>query len=146
MLMSFDRPRAHDPFAQMRRLQTDINRLFDGTETRGASRGYPPVNMWLGENSLVITAELPGMSHDDIDATIRDDTLIIRGERKLDVPDEQVAWHRRERAAGRFVRTIELPFRVDPDRVEARFTNGVLQVEMQRPEADRPRKISIKAA
>ena len=142
----FDRPFGHDPFAQMRRLQSDINRLFDGSQIQRATRGYPPVNMWLGENSVVVTAELPGLSHDDIDATIRNDTLTIRGERSAEKEDGQAAWHRRERPAGSFSRTVELPFRVDPDKVQARFANGVLQIEMQRPEADRPRRISINAA
>ena len=56
---------------------------------------------------------------------------------------EDVAWHRRERAYGGFSRVVELPFRVDPDAVRARFINGVLQVELQQPESERPKRIQI---
>ena len=59
---------------------------------------------------------------------------------------ENVNWQRRERAYGTFSRAVQLPFRVDPDKVQARFTDGVLEVELQRLEADRPRKIEIRAA
>lgn len=136
-----------DPFAEMRRLQADMNRLFDGTTTTSqrAQRVYPPVNLWLGDNSVVVTAELPGLSGDDIQLTVQDDTLTIEGERRLAGNDNQLAWHRRERATGSFARTVQLPFRVDADLVKAHFTNGVLEVEMQRPEEDRPRKIAVNA-
>lgn len=134
-----------DPFAEMRRLQADMNRLFDGT-TVTPQRVYPPVNLWLGDNSVVVTAELPGLSRDDIQLTVQDDTLTIEGERRPAGNDNQLAWHRRERATGRFARTVQLPFRVDADRVKAHFTHGVLEVEMQRPEEDRPRKIAVTAA
>lgn len=130
-----------DPFAEMRRLQAEMNQLFDNTSTLSPARVYPPVNLWLGDNSVAVTAELPGVSADDVDLTIREDTLTIRGERRP--IDEQVGWHRRERPCGTFSRTVGLPFRVDPDQVQARFKNGVLEVELQRPEADRPRKITI---
>ncbi|WP_375565821.1 Hsp20/alpha crystallin family protein [Oceaniradius stylonematis] len=135
--------RSWDPFADMRRLQAEMNRLFDDTGTLRTTRVYPPVNIWLGDNSVVVTAEMPGLSHDDIELTVHDDTLTIRGERPFAANDNEVAWHRRERASGTFARTVELPFRVDPDQVQARFQNGVLAVEMQRPEQERPRRIAV---
>jgi len=136
-----------DPFAEMRQLQAEMNRLFedfapDVVETPEAS-AYPPVNVWVGETSVAVTAELPGLTRDDIELTIREDTLTIKGERKPHVNDDRVVWHRRERGVGPFVRTIMLPFRVDPDQAEARFANGILEVEMQRPKADQPKKIQI---
>jgi len=132
-----------DPFSDMRRLQAEMNRLFEDTGPLRTTRVYPPVNVWLGDNSVLVTAEMPGLSHDDIELTVQDDTLTIRGERPLASDDNQVTWHRRERVSGSFARTVELPFRVDPDKVEARFQNGVLAVQMQRPEEDRPRRIAI---
>lgn len=132
-----------DPFSEMRRLQSDMNRLFEGYPGRATSRTYPPINLWVGEKSIVVTTELPGLSQDDIDLSLRDDSLTIQGERKQEAGHAQVAWHRRERGYGTFSRTIELPFRIDPERVVARFQNGVLQIEMQRPEVDLPHKIKI---
>ena len=132
-----------DPFAEMRRLQTEMNRLFDATESFPAAGVYPPINLWLGDGSVVVTTELPGLSAEEVDLTIRDDTLTIRGERRPDEKAERAGWHRRERPYGAFSRTVGLPFRVDPDHVQARFENGLLQVEMHRPEAERPRRIAI---
>jgi HSP20 family protein len=140
------------PFSEMRRLQSEIDQLFDAAwpQARERStpralpqtRAYPPVNLWLGDNSVVITAELPGLDTKDVDLTVRENTLTIRGERTASEASN-ADWHRQERVTGEFTRTIELPFRVDPDRVDARFANGVLEVELQRPEEDKPRKIKI---
>lgn len=134
-----------DPFAEMRRLQSDMNSLFDTTGPLVAGRPYPPVNVWLGENSVAVTAELPGVAPDDLDIEVQEDTLTLKGEHKDATDGDTGSWVRRERPTGRFSRTIGLPFRVDVGQVEARFQNGVLEIEMRRPEADRPRKIAIQA-
>lgn len=130
-----------DPFLEMRRMQQEMNQRLGGLRT-SAAQEFPPVNLWLGENSVALTAELPGIAPDDVDLTVRENTLTLKGERKSQ--DETSVWHRRERPNGRFSRTIQLPFRVDPEQVEARFANGLLEVELHRPESDRPRKIQIK--
>lgn len=136
--------RSGDPFADMRRLQAEMSRLFDDAGASSARRAFPPVNVWLGDSAVVVTAEMPGVPQDRIDLTVQDDTLTIRGERPA-AADDGAAWHRRERTAGAFARTVALPFRVDPQKVEARFQDGVLAVEMQRPEEDHPRRIAITA-
>ncbi|RME61614.1 MAG: Hsp20/alpha crystallin family protein [Alphaproteobacteria bacterium] len=144
MLLSSWERAGWDPFAEMRRLQSAMNQLFDGTVANQPAQVDPPVNLWLGDASVAVTAELPGLSNDDIELTIAEDSLTIRGERKDAAQGEDVAWHRRERPSGAFSRTVALPFRVDPDKVQARFVDGVLEVEMQRPQADLPRKIDVK--
>ena len=131
-----------DPFAVMRRLQDEVNRVFAPPGTFAG--GFPAVNLWQGSESAALTAELPGVDPADIDISVKNDIVTITGERKLAAGDDAV-WHRRERAYGRFSRVIQLPYRVDPDRVEARMTDGVLQIELQRPEADRPRRVQITA-
>lgn len=139
--------RGYDPFGEMRRLQDEMNRLFGGSRA-AASRGagdFPPVNLWLGSGSVAVTAEIAGVAPDDIEITVHEDSLTIAGERKPPIEGESVAWHRRERAFGKFRRIVQLPFRVDADKVQARFSNGVLEVELQRPEQDRPRTIKVKA-
>ena len=78
--------------------------------------------------------------------SVKEDVVTIAGERKPPEVAEDTVWQRRERAYGRFSRAIRLPYRVDPDRVEARFADGVLEIELHRPEADKPRRIQIKAA
>lgn len=132
-----------DPFAEMRRMQTEMNRLFADFDAPPASAAFPPVNIWVGDGSAVVTAELPGVAEKDIDLAVRDDTLTIQGKREPGIDADKAAWHRRERTYGSFSRVVDLPFRVDAEKVQARFTNGVLEVELHRPEADRPKRIQI---
>ncbi|WP_440660786.1 Hsp20/alpha crystallin family protein [Ensifer sp. 22460] len=132
-----------DPFLEMRRMQQEMNqRLSDMTAK--AAQEFPPVNLWMGEDSVAVTAELPGIAPDDVDLTVRENTLTLAGERGSPAEDEKSVWHRLERVYGSFSRTVQLPFRVDPEQVEARFANGLLEVELHRPETDRPKKIQIK--
>jgi HSP20 family protein len=132
-----------DPFTVMRRLQDEVNRVFATPGTFAG--GFPAVNMWQGPDSAALTAELPGVDPADIDISVKNDIVTITGERKPPENGDDQVWHRRERAYGRFSRVVQLPYRVDPDRVEARMTDGVLQIELQRPEADRPRRVQITA-
>jgi HSP20 family protein len=132
-----------DPFLEMRRMQQEMNQRLTGLSA-GADREFPPINLWVGEDSVALTAELPGIAPDEVDLMVRENTLTLQGQREPRSEDEKVVWHRRERAYGSFSRTVQLPFRVDPERVETRFANGLLEVELHRPEADRPRKIQIK--
>jgi HSP20 family protein len=144
-MLSIDFPRlGFDPFVELRRMQAEMNRLFSGFSA-AAAREFPPINIWLGENSVVVTAELPGVSHQDVNISLEDDVLTLEGTRRPPESAENVKWHRRERAYGSFTRTVQLPFRVDPERVQARYVNGVLEVELERVEADRPKKIQIRA-
>jgi len=134
-----------DPFVELRRMQSEMNRLFTGFSAATA-RDFPPINIWLGENSVVVTAELPGITREDTNLSLQEDVLTIAGKREPDARQENVGWQRRERAYGTFSRAVQLPFRVDPEKVQARFNNGILEVELERLEADRPKKIAIRAA
>jgi HSP20 family protein len=134
-----------DPFIELRRMQSEMNRLFSGAGTT-AARDFPPINIWLGDNSVVVTAELPGVTHDDFTISQQEDVLTLDGKRQPTLKQENGNWQRRERAYGTFSRAVQLPFRVDSDKVQARFDNGILEIELQRLEADRPKKIEIRAA
>ena len=134
-----------DPFAELRRMQSEMNRVFSGFSAT-AARDFPPINIWLGENSVVVTAELPGVTGDDVNLSLQEDALTLVGKREPKAQEQNVDWQRRERAYGTFSRTVQLPFRVDPDKVQAHFNNGILEIELQRLEADRPKKIEIRAA
>ena len=131
-----------DPFAELRRMQGEMNRLFTGLAP--ATRDFPPINIWLGDNSVVVTTELPGVTRDDVTLNLQEDVLTLEGTRRPP-QEENVNWQRRERAYGTFSRAVQLPFRVDSDKVQARFNNGILEIELERLEADRPKKIEIRA-
>jgi HSP20 family protein len=132
-----------DPFLELRRMQSEMNRVFSGFSP--AFRDFPPVNIWLGDNSVVVTSELPGVTANDVTLNLQDDVLTLEGTRHP-VEEQGVNWQRRERAYGTFSRAVQLPFRVDADKVRAHFDNGILEVELERLEADRPKKIEIRAA
>ncbi len=134
-----------DPFVELRRMQTEMSWLFSGFSATTA-RDFPPINIWLGENSVVVTAELPGVTRDDVSIGLQEDVLTLEGKREPKVQEDNVSWQRRERAYGTFSRAVQLPFRIESDKVQAHFNNGILEIELERLEADRPKKIEIRAA
>jgi len=132
---------------EMDRLQSDMNRLFnqyDPARLRTAP-SYPAVNIWSNENGLFVSAEMPGVSVKDLDISVNGDTLTISGERGVDEIPEGTHFHRQERKFGEFSRTIQLPFAVDADKVEASFKEGVLSITLPKVEAEKPKQISIKS-
>ena len=135
-----------DPFRELRRLQDEMDRLAGAfPPARGptlAAAGFPAVNLHAGRDGVAVVAELPGVEPGDLEVQAHGDTLTIAGTRRP-AAERAEAYHRRERRAGAFTRTIQLPFRVDPERVEARLEDGVLRLSLQRPEEDRPRRIAI---
>jgi HSP20 family protein len=107
----------------------------------------PPVDIYQnGDSELVLKAELPDMTRDDIDITVDNSTLTIRGEKKLsdDVKEEQ--FHRIERRYGTFSRSFSLPQTVDPNRVSAEYKQGVLTVRLPLREEAKPRSIKVDVA
>jgi HSP20 family protein len=132
-----------DPFEVMRRMTEDFDRMQYGAPR---SRGYPAVNVWQGTDAAAVTAELPGVEPENIEISLKDNVLSLSGERKPPAFSDEVVWHQRERAFGKFSRAVRLPFAVDPEKVEARAENGVLQIMLHRREEDKPRRIKVKAA
>jgi len=132
---------------EMDQLQREMNRLFDATNKERVfnSPSYPAINIWTNEDGQLISAEMPGVHPDNIDIDVTGDALSISGVRKQDEVAKEAHYHRRERSFGSFSRTIQLPFMVDINMVEASFKNGILLINMPRAEADKPKKIVIKS-
>jgi HSP20 family protein len=97
------------------------------------------------ENDFVVTASLPGVNPDDIDITLTENSLTIKGEMRKDETIEEENYHMRERRYGSFQRTLTLPTPVDAENIQADFENGVLTVHLPKTEAVRPKRISVKA-
>ncbi|MEO5375279.1 MAG: Hsp20/alpha crystallin family protein [Alphaproteobacteria bacterium] len=136
-----------DPILNLQRMQEEMNRLFGRFGTMTEAGEYPSMNVWTGEEGAMVTAEVPGVSPENIEVTVHRNTLTLKGRRDEAAPTgEEVTYHRRERDHGTFGRTIALPFPVDSDRVEASFRNGVVKILLPRPEADKPRRIKISNA
>ncbi|TWU43499.1 Spore protein SP21 [Novipirellula aureliae] len=131
---------------EMNRLGSEMDRVF-GRYGNGSGRAtaFPPLNLWEDDDNLYVEAELPGFELDDLEIYVTGgNQLSISGERKQ--PEHEAAvWHRRERAFGKFRRTLELVGRVDSDKVSAHFNNGVLMLTMPKAEEAKPRRIEVKA-
>ncbi len=132
----------HPMWREMDRLQREMNRLVSSFAPRG-SGGFPPLNMWASDRDVVLTAELPGVDPDELDISVVGDTVTLSGRRERDTKGDDARYHRRERWHGEFTRTVQLPFRIDVDQVDASFRKGVLQLTLPRAEEDRPRRIEI---
>jgi HSP20 family protein len=131
-----------DPWGEVDRLQRELTSSF--TLPRRQSAGvYPPLNIHTGDDDVIITAEIPGIDPADIDITVTGDTLTIKGTRKAREVKQEETWHRRERGSGNFSRTVQLPYNVDGNKVQADYVKGVLKIVLPRAEADKPRKISV---
>lgn len=144
MVLTLQKRRMEDwnPWRELEHMQRDMNRLL-GTFGYSESGVYPLMNARKTEEDVVLTAELPGIQAGDIEISVTGDTLTLKGSRPEEEERENLTYHRRERLAGHFARTIQLPFHVDADKVEARFSKGVLKIRLPRTEADKPRRINI---
>lgn len=126
----------------MQRLQNSLNRLLSG-DVPSQATDFPPINVWTSATGAIVRAEIPGIAAEDVQISLVNDTLTIRGSRNPEALNEGEARHRQERGHGQFTRSLQLPFGVEADQVQAKFTNGVLQITLPRAEAEKPRKISV---
>jgi HSP20 family protein len=141
-----------DPYREFATLQDRMNRLFGDVYLRDedvAARGawVPPVDIFETDgHDLVIKAELPDMTREDIEVTVENNTLTLRGAKKMpgDVKEEQ--FRRIERSYGSFSRSFTLPATVDASKVAAEYKNGVLTVKLPFREEAKPRTINVEVA
>lgn len=123
----------------MNRLQRELESAFNGSN----SASYPALNIWEDDDHLHVESELPGYDHNDLDVSILgNDQLILKGSRKP-IQHEKAIAHRQERTSGSFERTITLPIPVDGEKVQAKFTNGVLVLKIAKAASAKPKKIEI---
>jgi HSP20 family protein len=106
---------------------------------------FPATNVWVSEDSALVTAEIPGIDPSALEISVINGSLTLRGSRKAEELKDEESYHRRERWSGQFTKTLELPFAVESGKVEARFSKGVLSISLPRAEAEKPRKISVKS-
>jgi HSP20 family protein len=138
-----------DPGREVDTLQTEMNRVFDAffgnRPGKGgtAQRWVPAMDLVEDKHNLVLRADLPGLSEDDVIIEVKDGVLTISGERKTEEKKEDEGYYRVERAFGRFSRSLTLPDGIDPEQVKAEFENGVLEVRIPKPEERKPHHVAI---
>ena len=137
-----------EPVRELNTIQSEMNRLFNtffdtpqgGTQLR---RWIPPMDLVETEDDFILRADLPGLSEKDVNIELEDNVLTLSGERKAEHEERKEGYNRVERASGSFSRSLTLPEGVDPDAVSASFDRGVLEIRIPKPEARKPRKVSI---
>ena len=141
-----------DPFRDVATLQDRINRIFN--ESFGRSRDLddevslydwrPPVDIFETGDGIVLKVELPGIGKDDVSVEIKDNVLTLKGERLLDPQIKDEHYYRKERAFGKFQRSFSLQEAIQPERIKATFKDGVLTIEIPRPEEEKPKQVTVK--
>jgi len=114
------------------------------TEYRPGRRFVPAIDVTEDEEALTLTAEVPGMEKDDLDVSVDNDILTVRGEKKEEEVSENTGYHRVERRYGQFERRIRLPNYVDTAKIDASYDNGVLKLTLPKTEFARAKSIEIK--
>ena len=148
-----------NPFVMMRNLMDEMDRMFEGFGfggprrslaaspgpsaglTGGSGQGFwlPQIEVSRRGNELVVCADVPGLRKEDIHIEVRDDQLILEGERRHEYEGDQQGLYRSERSYGRFFRAIPLPDGTDPSQAQASFKDGVLEVKLPLPQQPEPR-------
>jgi HSP20 family protein len=148
----FEPRRLGEPWASFDQLRREIDSLLGSWGAWGAETPqprspnvFPPVNLYESADSLVLMAEVPGVRSEDLDVSVQGNQVILRGQRSIGYPADASA-HRRERQAGAFHRTVELPYAVDVDKVDATCRHGVLLLRLPKPGERQRRQISVRSS
>jgi len=130
-----------DPWRELMSTGSGFDELLNGLVGRRGE--FPPTNVWMDENKIEFAFELPGMKAENLDVTAKHDTLTIKGKREEEALPEGAMFLRQERGAGYFSRSFSLPFKVDSEKVEARYMNGILKVTLPKASDVMPKKINV---
>jgi HSP20 family protein len=140
-----------DPFQDMLSLREAMNQLLEESfvrpaQGRSGQPGYvPALDLSETEDGYLVEAAVPGLKPEDLEITVENNVLTIRGETRNENEDKQRSYHRVERRYGSFQRTIALPSTVKTDAIQASLENGVLRLEIPKAEEVKPRKINVNA-
>ncbi len=140
-----------EPFKNIATLQNRINRLFDdafpqaalGQEDLSECAWRPLVDIYETDEGLALKVDLPGVNKEDVSVEIKDHLLVIHGTRPIETEIAEEQYYRRERGCGTFQRTFSLRSAISPDQIKASFKNGVLTIQIPKPEAEKPRTIQV---
>ena len=131
-------------------LHREIDRLFSefaqGVGPNGAQNIVPNIEISETDKAIEVTAEMPGLERKDVEISVDDDPLTIRGEKKVEENRKDKNVQLSERSYGVFVRVLQLPPGIDPSSVQATMSNGILKLTIPKPAQSEPKKIEVKDA
>lgn len=140
------------PFRELSRLRDEMDRLWEDFlgERRifapSERKWHPSLDVVEIKDKLMVTAEIPGMDAKDIDISISDDVLTIKGKKKQEKEEKEGNCHLLERSYGAFNRSAKLPVAVDTEKVDATYKNGILRIVLSKKEEAKPKEIKVKVA
>jgi HSP20 family protein len=138
-----------EPAREINSLQQEMNRLFStffdapAPPSSAPRRWVPAMDLVETDDHFVLRADLPGLSEADVDLSLEENVLTLKGERKVEHEAKGEGFYRLERSAGAFSRSLTLPEGVDGDAIAATFDKGVLEVRIPKPEQKKPRRLQI---
>ncbi len=140
-----------NPFRELESFQRRMNRLFEDEFGRAPAKENelyacdwtPSVDIFEDKENVVLTAEVPGLSKEEIDIQVSDNQLTIRGERKMEHEESKEGYRRVERCYGTFSRSFNLPDTIDQENIQAAYEEGVLKVTLPKMEKAKPRQIDV---
>jgi HSP20 family protein len=144
--------RPQDSVTSLRRLNSILDEAFNAwpfqTQEGGTltSTWLPPCDVFEDKDAVKIVAEIPGVTAEDVKISLENNLLTLRGEKKQQAEEKSERVHRYERSYGVFERTFSLPTTVDPEKIDAQYSNGVLTVTIPKVERARPREIPVKVS
>ena len=141
-----------DPFRDVETLENRINRMFEDSFGRTQAPDdemnlcawRPPVDIYETENGIVLAAELPGVGKEDISVEVKDNILTLKGERTANPNIKRKKFYRHERCYGTFQRSFTLQHDIQPNLIKATFKDGVLEIEIPKPDEEQPKQITVK--
>jgi HSP20 family protein len=134
-----------DPFREMTQVQSQFNRLVDQVWSNRQESWLPAVDVFDTADAVVLKAELAGMDPDDIEISVEDNVLTIKGERKFEEKVDDERYYRIERRFGTFQRSLALPQGVRSEDISADYDDGILEVRVPKAEEEKPKKITVQA-
>ena len=139
------------PWREMATMRNRVGRLFEDPffltgwfdDGLALTDWNPVADIYDNEDTIVIKAELPGIDKKDISIDLKDGVLTLEGERSYDNEVKEENYHRKERAYGKFHRSFRLPENVDVDKIKADYKDGILKIDIPKPEEVKPKKVTV---
>lgn len=140
-----------DPFRDIISLRERMDKMFEDSlarfrmpeEAAMPTFWSPAVDIYETEDSIVLKAELPGVDKKEVSVEVKDNTLILKGERRREKEVKEENYHRVERSYGTFMRSFSLPVTVKQDQVKAKFKDGILEVTLPKAEEAKPKQVKV---
>ncbi|MBF0478425.1 MAG: Hsp20/alpha crystallin family protein [Candidatus Omnitrophica bacterium] len=138
-----------NPFSDLENIQREMNKMFNVSLGRNDQEQalnlswVPAVDVLESKDDIVVRADLPGISKEDIQISLEDSILTIKGEKKFAHEEKDKNYYKIERSYGAFFRSVPLPISVDANKVDAKYNNGVLEIKLLKREEAKPKQIKI---